>query len=59
MSKIHKEASRIIDLVEKQKGSIKGLTFSNDQNSKPLSSQKAVYALVCETLKCKKKLKKF
>ena len=54
MSKIHKEASRIIDLVEKQKGSIKGLTFSNDQNSKPLSSQKAVYALVCETLKCKK-----
>eukprot|EP01091_Cochliopodium_minus_P009443 TRINITY_DN2323_c1_g1_i2.p1 TRINITY_DN2323_c1_g1~~TRINITY_DN2323_c1_g1_i2.p1 ORF type:complete len:525 (-),score=151.30 TRINITY_DN2323_c1_g1_i2:408-1982(-) len=57
MSKIHKEAAQIIDKVEQQKGSIKGLTFSNNDKSKPLSSQKAVYALVCETLKYKEIIK--
>jgi hypothetical protein len=49
MTSLHKDAARVLDLVLAKKGTVKGLVLGGRYQNK-----KALYAVVCETLKCKR-----
>lgn len=48
-SRLYKDAAEILSRMEKKQGSLKSLVFSQTFSV----SKKKVYALVCQTLKCK------
>ena len=48
-SRLYRDAAEILSRMEKKQGSLKSLVFSQTFSV----SKKKVYALVCQTLKCK------
>lgn len=48
MDLVYREAANVIELAKKKKGNIKGLCFASSYKNK-----KKLYALVCQTIKCK------
>ena len=48
MEALYREAANVIQLAKSKKGSIKGLCFASSYGNK-----KKLYALVCQTVKCK------
>jgi hypothetical protein len=47
MASLHQDAARVLDTVLARKGTVKGLVLGGKYSNK-----KALYAIVCETLKC-------